>query len=158
MTLFPFTSHVFPLFKLFQRHSLFTYLVRFFCLFVLQTIHLPQKSLNSFTSLTSLVLLFFAFQSNAPFCFQNASMSLYLSSFTIKSLTLLTIIESLALEGTSRIIRQDCQPLDQVLDQIVQGPIQPSFVHLQEWGIYNLSEQPIPTPHLSLSKKHPLDI
>jgi len=48
------------------------------------------------------------------------------------------IVKWLELEGTSRIIkfhaphhRQSCQPLDQVLNQIAQSPIQPGLEHLQ---------------------------
>ena len=48
------------------------------------------------------------------------------------------IIEQLRLERTSKIMhfqppccRQGCQPLNQALDQIAQGPIQPCTVHLQ---------------------------
>ena len=64
------------------------------------------------------------------------------------------IIERLGLE---RIInfqppcfRQGCQPLDQALDQIAQGLVQPGLEHLQGWGIHSPSGQPIPTSH------HPL--
>jgi len=32
---------------------------------------------------------------------------------------------------------QDCQPLDQVLDQAAQGPIQPGLEHIQQQGIHN---------------------
>ena len=45
-----------------------------------------------------------------------------------------------------------------VLDQIVQGPIQPELEHLQGWGIHNLSGQPVPTPHHSHRKELPSDI
>jgi len=51
-------------------------------------------------------------------------------------------MEWLRLEETSRIIkfhlpchRQDCQPLDQVLDQIAHSPIQVGLNHLQGQGI-----------------------
>ena len=54
--------------------------------------------------------------------------------------------------------RQGCQPLDQVLDQTAQGPIQPDLEHLQERGIHNLSMQPVPAPHHSLSRKLPPNI
>ena len=66
------------------------------------------------------------------------------------------ITEWLGLEGTSRIIkfqplchRQGCQLLDQVLDQIVQGPIQPGLKHLQGQNIHSLSGQPVTAPHHS---------
>ena len=66
---------------------------------------------------------------------------------------------------TSRIIkfqppchRQGYQLLDQVLDQISQGPIQPGLKHLQGWGIHSLSGQIVPECHHSLSKKHPQDL
>ena len=59
-------------------------------------------------------------------------------------------MEWLGLEGTSRIIklqspshRQGCQLLDQVLDQIPQGPIQPGLKYHQREGNYNLSGQPV---------------
>ena len=51
--------------------------------------------------------------------------------------------------------RQGWQPLDEVLDQIAQGPIQPGLKYLQEWGIHNLPWQPVAAPHHSLSKKIP---
>ena len=54
--------------------------------------------------------------------------------------------------------RQGCQLLDQVLDQIAQGPIQPGLKKLQGSGIHSLSGQPVPAPHHSLSKKLPHDI
>ena len=54
---------------------------------------------------------------------------------------------SLAWEGTSRIIkfqtpwhRHGCQSLDEVLDQIAQGPIQPGLKHLQGWGIFSCTD------------------
>ena len=65
-------------------------------------------------------------------------------------------MEWLGLEGTLRIItfqppchRQSCQLLDQVLDQIAQGPIEPCLKHLWGWDIHNPSGQPIPEPHYS---------
>ena len=54
--------------------------------------------------------------------------------------------------------RQGCQLLDQVLDLIAQGHIQPGPKHLQGWGIHNTSGQPVPEPHHSLSKNLPPDI
>jgi len=53
---------------------------------------------------------------------------------------------------------QGCQLLDQVLDQIAQGPIQPGLEHLQEQGIHSLFGQSVPAPHHSLSKELPPDI
>ena len=35
--------------------------------------------------------------------------------------------------------RQGCQPLDEVLDRIAQGPIQRCLKHLQGWSIHSLS-------------------
>ena len=74
-------------------------------------------------------------------------------------------MEWLGLEETSRINkiqlpchRQGCQALDQVLDQIAQGPDRPSLKHLQGWGIHNLSGQPVPVPHHPLREKLPPDI
>jgi len=47
---------------------------------------------------------------------------------------------------------QGCQLLYQVPSKTAQGPIQPG---LQEQGIHNLSEQPIPAPlSLSVKKAH----
>lgn len=48
--------------------------------------------------------------------------------------------------------------LDQVLDQMVQDPMQHALKHLQGQGIQNLSEQPVPAAHHYLSKKLPPDI
>ena len=42
-----------------------------------------------------------------------------------------------------------------LLDQVAQGPIQPGLEHLQGRGIYNLSGQPVPTPHHSPGKELP---
>jgi len=54
-----------------------------------------------------------------------------------ETVVILVFIEWLGLEGTSWITkfqppshRQGCQPLDQVLDQIAQGLIQPGLKHL----------------------------
>ena len=57
------------------------------------------------------------------------------------------------LEGTSRIMK--LQPLCHsqghqipylILDQAAYSPIQPGLEQLQEWGIHNLSGQPVPAP------------
>jgi len=76
-------------------------------------------------------------------------------------------MEWLGLEETSRIIkfqiikfqpschRQGYQLVDQVLDQIAQGPVQPGLENLQGQGIHSLSGQPVSTPHHSLSKNLP---
>ena len=48
--------------------------------------------------------------------------------------------------------RQGLQP-PHLLDQVAQGPIQPGLEHLQGRSIHNLSGQPVPAPHHSLSKK-----
>ena len=59
-------------------------------------------------------------------------------------------------EGTSRnkfqlpYHRQGCQLLDQILDPIVQGPIQPGLKHLQGLGIHSLFGQPVLAPHYSV--------
>ena len=67
-------------------------------------------------------------------------------SFPCRMSAIHRIIKWLGLEEISRIIkfqplchRQGCQPLDQVLDQIAQSPIQPGLKHLQGQGIHNLS-------------------
>ena len=60
--------------------------------------------------------------------------------------------------GTDPMDHQVPSSLDQVLDQIVQGPIQPGHKHLQGQGIHSLSEQPVPAAHHSLSRKLPSDI
>jgi len=39
------------------------------------------------------------------------------------------------------------------VDQAAQGPIQPGFECLQGWSICNLSGQPVPLLHCSLSKE-----
>ena len=49
--------------------------------------------------------------------------------------------------------RQGYQPPHLILDQSAQGPIQPGFEHLQEWGIHNLSGQPVSAPYHSHSKE-----
>lgn len=54
--------------------------------------------------------------------------------------------------------RQGCQLLDQVLDEIAQGPIQADIKHSQGQDIQNLSGQSFLAPHHSLSKKFPHDI
>ena len=54
--------------------------------------------------------------------------------------------------------RQGHQPPHLILDQTVQGPIQPGLEHLQGQGIHNLSEQPVPAPHHSSGKELPPDI
>jgi len=54
--------------------------------------------------------------------------------------------------------RQGHQPPHLILDQAVQGPIQPGLEHLQGWGIHSLSGQPVPAPHHSHSKELPPDI
>ena len=48
---------------------------------------------------------------------------------------------------------QGCQPLNQILDQIAQGPIQHGLEHLQVWSFHNLSGQPMPAPQHPLSEK-----
>ena len=48
--------------------------------------------------------------------------------------------------------RQSHQP-PHLLDQVVQGPIQPGLEHLQGRGIHNLSGQPVPAPHHSPGKE-----
>ena len=75
------------------------------------------------------------------------------------------IIESLRLEGTPRIIkfqtpchRQGHQPPDPLLDQAVQGSIQPGLEHLQGWSIHSLSGQPVPASHHSLCEEIRPDI
>lgn len=75
------------------------------------------------------------------------------------------IIELSGLEGTSRIMnlqlpchRQAQQPPHLILDQAVQGHIQPGLEQLQEWGISNLFGQPVPVPHHSHSKELPPDL
>jgi len=57
------------------------------------------------------------------------------------------------LERISKIIQfhppylgQGCPPLNQVLDQVVQGPIQPDLDHLQGWGIHSIYGQLDVTP------------
>jgi len=42
-----------------------------------------------------------------------------------------------------------------ILDQAAWGPIEPGLEHLQGRGIHNLSGQPVPAPHHSLSKEFP---
>ena len=65
----------------------------------------------------------------------------------------------LGLEGTlgsnPSATRLGCQPLDQVLDQVAQGSIQPGLEYLHRQGTRNLSEQPVPVHHDSLSEKLP---
>ena len=46
-----------------------------------------------------------------------------------------------------------CQLLDQVIDQIAQGPIQSDLKHRQGQGTYNLCGQPVSESHHSLSQK-----
>jgi len=42
---------------------------------------------------------------------------------------------------------QDCQPLNQAVDQAAQGIIQPGLEHLQGWSIHSFSGQVVPAPH-----------
>ena len=51
---------------------------------------------------------------------------------------------------------QGCQPLNKALDQVAQGPNQPGLEHLQGWGIYNSSRQPMLAPHPPPTEKSPL--
>jgi len=75
------------------------------------------------------------------------------------------IIEWPGLEGTSKINkpqlpchRQGHQPPHLILDQAAQDLIQSGPEHLQGQSIRNLSGQPVPAPHHSLSKELPPDI
>ena len=44
---------------------------------------------------------------------------------------------------------------NQALDQVVLGPIQPGFEHLQGRRIHSFSGKPAPVPHHPLSEKLP---
>ena len=52
--------------------------------------------------------------------------------------------------------KQGCQPLDQVLDQIAQGPIRPGPKHLRDWASTSSLVQLVPAPHHPLCEKLPL--
>ena len=74
-------------------------------------------------------------------------------------------MEWFGLEGTPRIIkfqlpchRQGHKPLELVLDQVAQDPIQPGRKYHQGWSIHSLSEQPVPAPHQSLCEELSPDI
>lgn len=44
------------------------------------------------------------------------------------------------------------------LDQVVQSPIRFDLEHLQGWGIYSFSGQPVPAPHHTHYKNFLLDV
>lgn len=67
------------------------------------------------------------------------------------------IKECLRLEGALKPIHflcschgQGCQLLNQALDQVAQGSLQPGLEQLQGWGTHSISGQPVPGPHFFL--------